>query len=189
MRLTTVKNQRAKKFKALLALKIREDAIPARMPNKWSPPGLKPRVPKGPKGWILKPPLSPPLRAGFASGVVSRARLIKLWLPVLICMGIIFYASSLPAKDIPPLFPFQDIVFHISSYLVLGVFYARVLKNSRSNMTRGKLILFTVVFGIFYGITDELHQAFVPGRIVSGFDLFLDGAGSFAGSLVYSWLR
>ena len=41
--------------------------------RKWSPPGLKPGVPKG---GILKPPLSPPLRAGFASGVVSRILVI-----------------------------------------------------------------------------------------------------------------
>ena len=43
--------------------------------KKWSPPGLKPVVPKG---GILKPPLSPPLRTGFASGVVSNLTLMGI---------------------------------------------------------------------------------------------------------------
>ena len=43
--------------------------------------------------------------------------------------------------------------------------------------TKGSLIAFLV-----YGITDEIHQSFVPMRDASAFDIFADGLGSFAGA-------
>jgi VanZ family protein len=47
-----------------------------------------------------------------------------------------------------------------------------------------KIILFTVIFGLVYGLSDEFHQLYVPGRSCSGFDLIIDTAGSFLGSLI-----
>ena len=117
----------------------------------------------------------------------SGLRMIKLWLPVLVCMGIIFYASSLPGSDIPPLFPFQDIAFHILIYLILALFFSHALKNTYTDIALSKVILLTIIFGIVYGITDELHQAFVPDRTASGLDVIIDGIGSFIGSIVYRW--
>ena len=114
---------------------------------------------------------------------------VKFWLPVFVCMGFIFYTSSLPASNIPSLFPLQDIVFHLFIYLILGFSFARALKNSYANITASKIIFFTIIFAVIYGISDELHQAFVPNRCVSGFDVFIDGMGSFIGSLTYQWLK
>jgi len=116
-------------------------------------------------------------------------RTIRYWLPVLICMVIIFHASSIHGRDIPPLFPFQDVAFHFFVYLALCFFFARALKNTYRNMSGIKLIIFTVIFGFIYGASDELHQAFVPYRSVSCFDVLIDTLGSFAGSLIYRWPR
>lgn len=115
----------------------------------------------------------------------QRLRFIRLWLPVIVWMGVIFYFSSLSAKDIPSLFPSQDIVFHIVIYALLAYFFARALKNTHSGITLSKSILLTVIFGVLYGVSDEFHQIFTPGRIASGFDLFIDGIGSLLGSLSY----
>lgn len=38
--------------------------------------------------------------------------------------------------------------------------------------------VFAITFAILFGITDELHQFFVPGRDCSGLDVFFDGVGS-----------
>lgn len=116
---------------------------------------------------------------------LNKPRLINLWLPVLVCMGFIFYFSSLPGINIPGLFPYQDVVFHISLYALLGYFLARALKNTYSKLTLLKMVLFTVLFGTLYGASDEFHQLFVPHRYVSAFDLFMDSIGSFMGSLFY----
>ncbi len=112
--------------------------------------------------------------------------IVKSWLPVLVFMGLIFYASSTPGSDIPSLFPFQDAVFHLSVYLILAFFFSRALRNTYPNITVSRIILITVLFGVFYGMTDEFHQLFVPLRTCSGSDLFVDGMGSVIGSLIFT---
>jgi len=104
-------------------------------------------------------------------------------------MSGIFLASSLPAGNIPPLFPFQDIVFHLIAYLLLVLFFTRALDNLKPDLLTVQLFLCAAVFGTLYGISDELHQSFVPGRSVSGFDVFIDFLGSAIGSKAYLWLR
>lgn len=112
-------------------------------------------------------------------------RTINLWLPVIIWMGFIFYLSSIPGSFIPHLFSHQDIVSHIFVYMILAYFFSRALKNTYSSIALSKLIFFTVIFGVIYGLSDEFHQTFTPDRTASVFDLFIDGIGSLLGSLFY----
>ena len=112
-------------------------------------------------------------------------KFVKYWLAVLVWMGIIFYFSSLPGKDIPGLFPFQDVLFHVIMYAALAYLFSRALKNIYSKLTVARLVFLTVIFGIIYGLSDEFHQSFVPGRDASAFDLFIDAVGSFMGSIFY----
>lgn len=113
----------------------------------------------------------------------------KLWLPVLAFMAIIFYVSSAPGDNLPNLFSFQDVVFHFSVYFMLSFFFCRALKNTYLGLSAAKVVLFGIIFGVMYGFLDEFHQAFVPGRSVSGFDVFIDGIGSSAGCLIFRWLK
>jgi VanZ family protein len=135
-------------------------------------------------------PAAPALKRmmdAMAASINSKgAKFIKFWLPVLICMGVIFYFSSFKGKDIPSIFYFQEIVYHFSIYLILCFLFARALKNSYSGMQLARIVLFSILFGIIYGLTDEFHQAFIPGRSVSGMDLFIDSLGSLTGSIFYN---
>ncbi|MBU1726705.1 MAG: VanZ family protein [Candidatus Omnitrophica bacterium] len=115
---------------------------------------------------------------------MDKRKIVIYWLPVLFCMVFIFFVSSMPAKKIPPLFINQDIAYHSLMYLLLAFLFGRALRNSFLNITLLKVIIFTTLFGLFYGATDEFHQLFVPGRSCSGFDLLIDTAGSFIGSLL-----
>ena len=110
---------------------------------------------------------------------------IMPWFMVILWMGAIFYFSSIPGKNIPAIFPFQDVVLHIFVYAILGFFFAAALKNNFTGVTLLKSIIFVVIFGFLYGLSDEWHQGFVPGRTVSGIDVFFDVLGSLAGG----WLR
>lgn len=110
---------------------------------------------------------------------------IVLWFPVLVFMVLIFRISSFPGSEIPSVFPFQDIAFHFFVYLMLAFFFSRAMQHTYPNITTAKIILVTLIFGTFYGLTDELHQALVPLRACSGLDLFIDSLGSIAGSLAF----
>lgn len=45
--------------------------------------------------------------------------------------------------------------------------------------------MFGWILASIYGITEEIHQSFVPMRDASVFDVFADGLGSFAGAYFY----
>src|SRR3989338_7424977 len=102
------------------------------------------------------------------------ASIIRSWLAVVACMGFIFFVSSRPQRDIPPFFPFQDLVYHALVYLILALCFSRALKDTNPNIPVSNSIIFTIIFGVVYGISDEFHQSFIPGRSVSGFDVFID---------------
>ncbi len=121
------------------------------------------------------------------------SRIFSFWFPVIGCMSAIFYASCIPARNIPSLFPHEDILFHGLIYATLGLFFFRALKNTDSRLVVWQLVVFTIVFGFVYGASDEFHQLFTSGRSCSGFDLVVDTIGSavggFVGGLLYKWLK
>ena len=110
---------------------------------------------------------------------------MKFWFPVFVRLAAIFLVSSIPQPEIPYVFTFQDILFHILAYLILAVFFLRALKNTSQNLSLLKILTITIFFCILYGISDEFHQLFVPGRPVSALDVLMDGAGSVLGSIIY----
>lgn len=112
------------------------------------------------------------------------ATLIFLWLPVTVYMAIIFCFSSIPGSKIPHVFAFQDVAAHLLIYAVLGFFVKRALTGSGISGSPVKLIVATVIFAVAYGIIDEFHQSFVPGRAATVSDVFIDGAGSLIGGLL-----
>jgi len=46
------------------------------------------------------------------------------------------------------------------------------------------LLLISLVFAVIYGISDEVHQYFVPGRIASIGDVIADSFGALIGSIL-----
>ena len=104
-----------------------------------------------------------------------------LWLPVVGVMALIFWGSSQPAEDIPGLFdiPHLDKVAHLIEYAVLGLALARPLGRS---LTGGVLLAAVAGIGLVYGVTDEVHQIWVPGRDFSFIDMAVDLLGALTGA-------
>jgi len=99
-------------------------------------------------------------------------------------MGILFGLSQLPgsAVDLPLQHGF-DKVAHALVYAVLAatVIYGR---HAPGRYVLGSAII-TLVVCVLYGLTDEFHQAFVPGRDPSGFDLLADGIGALLATAIW----
>ncbi len=60
----------------------------------------------------------------------------------------------------------------------------RALFFSRRQMGVPVLLLISVLAATLYGVSDEFHQYFVPGRCASAGDLFIDMIGSSCGAAV-----
>jgi VanZ family protein len=114
---------------------------------------------------------------------------LRYWLPVVFFMGFIFYMSGRRGEDLPSLFAYQDIVFHLLIYALLGWSFGRALACEKEALSFFKIVCLCAVFGLLYGISDEYHQSFIPGRTSDIFDVMIDVAGSFMGGLIVKWLR
>jgi len=106
------------------------------------------------------------------------------WLPTLAYCIVIFSLSSSKIAPIPSFFG-VDKVIHGIEYTVLGLLLARSIISSKPKFSKETLILLIVTLGTLYGIFDEVHQSFVPGRSSSHWDVLADGFGSLIGVLFY----
>jgi len=108
------------------------------------------------------------------------------WLPAVLMMAVIFGFSSTPSIELPN-FGLWDVLVkkggHMLGYGLLALAYWAGLRFEKR---RGWLAL---LLAVFYAITDEFHQFFVPGRHPSVVDvLVFDGGGAaIALGLVYLW--
>ena len=118
------------------------------------------------------------------------------WLPVLGYMVAIFCVSALPNPQISGETP--DYVLHGLEYFVLTLLLIRLLLSQPLPQCKGQdfnrwhvACLFGGMIAIVYGITDELHQYFVPNRHCSFHDVAADGFGAFlayAAAMLEYWL-
>ena len=88
--------------------------------------------------------------------------------------GLIFYLSSQPGIDAPMLFPGQDKLFHLIVFAILGFFLMGAMKITGNGYRRSQVWM-VVLIVVLYGISDEFHQYFVPGRSTESLDALADG--------------
>jgi len=97
----------------------------------------------------------------------------KLWVPAILYAGFIFYQSSLP-------YPLEAVVsdmsvLHVPLFFVFSYMLARALSGSG---IRGRnAIVAAIVVTALYGVLDEVHQLYVPGRTFSYSDMGFDFLG------------
>jgi VanZ family protein len=115
----------------------------------------------------------------------SGRKFTKYWLPVIIYAIIIFHLSSLPSEDIPALFNYQDVVFHILEYAVLAFLANRAMKAYYPQQPYRRRFLVVFFFCVIYALSDEFHQAFVPTRHPSLADVVYDSLGICIASILY----
>lgn len=113
----------------------------------------------------------------------GRSQALSLLLPTLLYGLFIFCLSHTSYEGISP--PFDTNLFHPVEYATLGIFlcwnWQPVLKK------KGVFLFFLGVFstGTLYGITDEIHQSFIPGRDASIVDLAMDMVGTSVGCSLF----
>lgn len=101
------------------------------------------------------------------------------WTLVIIWMLLIFYSSSrstfgleMSAAD----YKLASSIAHVIIYAILTFLIALALISHDYPIK--KALLWSFIIAIAYGLTDELHQYFVPGREMRLGDWLLDVSGS-----------
>ena len=112
---------------------------------------------------------------------MAASRVFSAWLPVVAWAGLIFTLSSIP--DLGTGLGGWDLVLrklaHAAEFAVLGVLLLRALERPAT----------AFLLGTAYAVSDELHQAFVPGRLGSPLDVVIDAVGVAVGIALMLRLR
>jgi VanZ family protein len=96
---------------------------------------------------------------------------------------VIFLQSAFPPAVRDPLFPFADKGAHLFIYAVLGILFYRAFKTP--SVKSATAAVWTVLSSTLYGVSDEIHQAFVPLRSAEVGDILADALGSALGVLLF----
>jgi len=111
------------------------------------------------------------------------------WLPVIIYCGLIFIQSSYSSYDGLPEFGGADKLWHFCAYAALGALFYRAFSNTPIiNLKVRQIILVSIVCASLYGLSDEIHQYFIPSRQASLADWGADVFGSIGGACFYRFL-
>ncbi|MFO7891803.1 MAG: VanZ family protein [bacterium] len=113
-----------------------------------------------------------------------------IWIhgPTILIILLIFFFSSIPKLNVPDInFSLQDKFFHVIEFGIFGFF----LQRSYYSLTKKLYNSFIMVFflGSMYGVLDEFHQSYIPGRLVSYNDMIADALGVLCGQVIFIFLR
>jgi len=108
--------------------------------------------------------------------------------PMFLVMGTIFFLSSQPGDTLSlPDIADLDKFLHAGIYGVLAASTLFAVQGNRWRARPRVVAVFVVLFCVLYGLSDEWHQSFVPGRTPDILDLAADTVG--AAIMVLLWLR
>jgi VanZ family protein len=81
-------------------------------------------------------------------------------------------------------------VLHFIAYALLGALFLRAFNITRIKHHLKLIIILSIILSSLYGISDEIHQSFVPYRTADIMDALADIIGSAFGVSVFSlWLK
>jgi hypothetical protein len=110
---------------------------------------------------------------------ISLREFIVLWLPVILWGAVIFSFSSIQTTQVSEIH-WEDFIVkklaHIVEYAILSFLLYRALKESGVNKKTAGLSAICICF--LYGISDEFHQSFTPGREPAFRDVIFDTIGA-----------
>ena len=102
--------------------------------------------------------------------------------PLLLYCMLIFCLSA--QSDISRLSPFSvpDKIAHLLEYTGFGFLLMRLLVYLKPEQDVVRHLIWVLSCALLYGLSDEVHQYFVPNREFSWMDLLADGAGGYLGA-------
>jgi len=116
-------------------------------------------------------------------------KFILYWLPTILWMLMIFYFSSHPRFDITYKFVFDFIILkalrfdfiilkalHMVEYGILYFLFFRAFYKT-TTFSLSQQFFFSFILSLFYAVTDEIHQLFIPTREGRIRDIIIDMAG------------
>jgi VanZ family protein len=104
-------------------------------------------------------------------------------------MAFLFALSSITSVPTLPAAGVSDKIVHGLLYAVLGALLARAIGGGRAGPVRAGTVAAAVFWSAVYGVSDEIHQHFVPPRTMEAVDVAADAIGAAVGAAAYACAR
>lgn len=120
----------------------------------------------------------------------NRKRILFYVLPAVAYAALIFALSSfsVDVEELRPIFRF-DKLLHLVEYYILGYLLMRAFTTSDVPRLAASPVAVAILVGCAYGLSDEIHQAFVPNRSCDLRDWIADTAGAAIGAGIAAFLQ
>lgn len=118
----------------------------------------------------------------------SKRAIAMVWTPAILWMGVIFWLSSFPRFDfVPERWQIEPVslTVHALEYALLAALLWLAARRTPGLAQRAWQA--SLLIALFYAASDELHQAFVPGRFADVRDWLADAAGAAAAVWLLQW--
>ncbi len=115
---------------------------------------------------------------------------IVYWLPLTAYAVLIFIQSSFPSSENIPALPYLDKCLHVAGYALLAILFYRAYNTLKIRSRLLLVMLISILSSTLYGISDEIHQYYVPYRNAEFGDVLADFGGSVMGAVMYMvWFK
>jgi VanZ family protein len=116
---------------------------------------------------------------------MTMSKFLIFWFPLFCYSAIISFASSLSSVPVPYTGLNFDKLLHVAEYAVFGFILARALSSCERKYALHVLWGIVIILSLVYGLLDEFHQFFVPGRNCDALDVLADWVGGALGGWIY----
>ena len=109
----------------------------------------------------------------------TRRSPLVAFLPATLLMALIFYLSTQSTVELPETWSsvYSDKILHALAYGTLAFFFLYGFLSS-THMPERTVYAASWLITVLYGLSDEFHQSFTPGRDSSLGDLFANTVGA-----------
>ena len=105
-------------------------------------------------------------------------------------MGVIFLLSHQPGDRFAPyLFRWADKLAHLVVYAALCATLIYAFPPHCRFSARKMVAAMSLLLCLLYGISDEFHQSFIPGRYPSFADIVADVSGAALTCMFWLWMN
>jgi VanZ family protein len=109
------------------------------------------------------------------------------WLLLIAYCALIYIQSAYPSPENLPSFILMDKILHFVAYGIMGILFYRAYQTLRIKNNGQILFLLSVASATLYGISDEIHQYFIPYRNADVLDVVADMIGAVCWVYLYQW--
>jgi VanZ family protein len=115
------------------------------------------------------------------------ARFLRFWLPPLIYVVLIFAVSGTSSPQVP--FNIDSNLLHYPEYAALSFLLIRAIQSDKPGVPSILQNFLALLLSALWGFLDEVHQAFVPGRVPDAADFLHDAIGAAIGLSAFFLLK